>query len=60
MSLIKLGKTNADRIRGLSDEGLAAFLAEWAAVPRAWRKEYSEIKHWLKETYRPKESNHAE
>ena len=44
--------TNADRIRAMSDENLAYFLAySWATSARAWQKDYGETLSWLhKET----------
>lgn len=44
--------TNADRIRAMSDEELAYFLAySWATSARAWQKDYGETLSWLhKET----------
>lgn len=44
--------TNADRIRSMSDENLAYFLAySWATSARAWQKDYGETLSWLhKET----------
>jgi len=56
---VQMNKTNADRIRGLSDEALASFLAEWNSGPKAWRREYGEIKSWLQEVYVPKEATDA-
>ena len=42
--------TNADRIRAMSDEELADFLAyTWATSARAWQKETGETLHWLKQ-----------
>lgn len=44
--------TNAERIRAMSDENLAYFLAySWATSSRAWQKDYGETLSWLqKET----------
>ena len=43
-------KTNADRIRSMSDEELADFLAyTWATSARAWQKDNGETLHWLKQ-----------
>ena len=43
-------KTNADRIRAMSDEELAGFLAyTWATSARAWQKDTGETLHWLKQ-----------
>ena len=43
-------KTNADRIRAMSDEELADFLAyTWATSSRAWKKDTGETLHWLKQ-----------
>ena len=43
-------KTNADRIRSMSDEELANFLAyTWATSARAWQKDTGETLHWLKQ-----------
>lgn len=40
--------TNADRIRAMSDEELAYFLAySWATSARAWQKDYGETLSWL-------------
>lgn len=40
--------TNADRIRAMSDENLAYFLAySWATSARAWQKDYGETLRWL-------------
>ena len=40
--------TNADRIRAMSDEKLAYFLAySWATSARAWQKDYGETLRWL-------------
>lgn len=40
--------TNADRIRAMSDEELAYFLAYlWATSARAWQKDYGETLSWL-------------
>jgi hypothetical protein len=41
--------TNADRIRSMSDEELAAFLSEWAERSLAWYGEYGETLDWLKQ-----------
>ena len=42
--------TNADRIRAMSDEELADFLAyTWATSARAWQKDTGETLHWLKQ-----------
>lgn len=44
-------KTNADRIRSMSDEELAFFLAEqWATSTRAWQKDSAETLKWLRQT----------
>ena len=44
-------KTNADRIRSMSDEELANFLAyTWATSARAWQKDTGETLHWLKQS----------
>ena len=40
-------QTNADRIRAMSDEELAAFLSEWAERCLAWYGEYGETLDWL-------------
>ena len=44
--------TNAQKIRAMSDEELAYFLAySWATSARAWQKDYGETLSWLhKET----------
>ena len=40
--------TNADRIRAMSDEELAYFLAySWATSARAWQKDYGDTLCWL-------------
>ena len=42
--------TNADRIRAMTDEDLADFLAyTWATSSRAWQKDTGETLHWLKQ-----------
>lgn len=42
--------TNADRIRAMSDEELAAFLAHWAEKPLAWKcDEKGELLYWLRQ-----------
>ena len=42
--------TNADRIRAMSDEDLADFLAyTWATSARVWQKDTGETLHWLKQ-----------
>ena len=42
--------TNADRIRAMSDEELANFLAyTWATSARAWQKDIGETLRWLKQ-----------
>ena len=42
--------TNADRIRSMSDEELANFLAyTWATSARAWQKDVGETLHWLQQ-----------
>ena len=41
-------KTNAQKIRAMSDEELANFLAyTWATSARAWQKDTGETLHWL-------------
>ena len=43
-------QTNADRIRAMTDEDLADFLAyTWATSARAWQKDTGETLHWLKQ-----------
>ena len=43
-------QTNADRIRAMSDEELADFLAyTWATSARAWQKDTGETLHWLQQ-----------
>lgn len=43
--------TNADRIRSMSDEELAFYLAEqWATATRAWQKDIAETLEWLLQT----------
>lgn len=43
-------KTNADRIRAMSDEELADFLGLWAARHHAWMCDGSgEVLHYLRE-----------
>lgn len=50
--------TNADRIRAMSDEELADFLAyTWATSARAWQKDPGETLHWLQMP--EKEDDHA-
>lgn len=40
--------TNAQRIRAMSDEELAYFLAyTWATSSKAWQKDHGETLHWL-------------
>ena len=42
--------SNADRIRRMSDEELANFLAyTWATSARAWQKDVGETLHWLQQ-----------
>ena len=42
--------TNADRIRSMTDEELADFLAyTWATSARAWQKDTGETLHWLQQ-----------
>ena len=42
--------TNADRIRAMTDEDLADFLAyTWATSAREWQKDTGETLHWLKQ-----------
>ena len=42
--------TNADRIRAMSDEDLADFLAyTWETSARAWQKDTGETLNWLKQ-----------
>ena len=44
-------KTNADRIRSMTDEELADFLAyTWATSARAWQKDAGETLHWLQQS----------
>lgn len=49
--------SNADRIRAMSDEELADFLAyTWATSARAWQKDNGETLHWLQQpAEKPKE-----
>ena len=43
-------RTNADRIRAMSDEELGIFLAEWAEKPWAWKQDgEGECLAWLQE-----------
>ena len=42
-------KTNADRIRAMSDKELATFLSEWAERCLAWYGEYGETLDWLRQ-----------
>lgn len=43
-------KTNADRIRAMSDEELADFLSyTWATSARAYQKDTGETLRWLKQ-----------
>ena len=42
--------TNADRIRSMSAEELANFLAyTWATSARAWQKDIGETLRWIKQ-----------
>ena len=42
--------TNAQKIRAMSDEELADFLAyTWATSARAWQKDTGETLHWLQQ-----------
>lgn len=42
--------TNAERIRAMTDEDLADFLAyTWATSARAWQKDTGETLQWLKQ-----------
>lgn len=42
--------TNADRIRAMSDEELADFMAyTWATSARAWQKDPGETLYWLQQ-----------
>lgn len=42
--------SNADRIRSMSDEKLADFLAyTWATSARAWQKDSAETLFWLQQ-----------
>ena len=46
----RIPMTNADRIRAMTDEELADFLAyTWATSARAWQKDTGETLHWLKQ-----------
>lgn len=49
--------SNADRIRAMSDEELADFLAyTWATSARAWQKDTGETLRWLQQpAEKPKE-----
>ena len=48
--------TNAQKIRAMSDEELAYFLAySWATSARAWQKDYGETLSWLQ---KEKEDGH--
>ena len=42
-------KTNADRIRSMTDEELAELLNQWGASTRAWQKDTGETLHWLQQ-----------
>lgn len=43
-------RTNADRIRAMSDEELGIFLAEWAEKPWAWKQDgEGECLAWLRQ-----------
>lgn len=43
-------RTNADRIRAMSDKELGIFLAEWAEKPWAWKQDgEGECLAWLQE-----------
>ena len=47
-------KTNADRIRAMTDEELGIFLGEWAENPLSWKQDGTgECLRWLQEP--PKE-----
>ena len=42
--------TNAERIRSMTDDELADFLAyTWATSARAWQKDAGETLHWLQQ-----------
>lgn len=47
-------RTNADRIRNMTDEELAYFLCEWAdrATHTIWRSEIGTVSHYLSESYK--------
>lgn len=46
----KRRQTNAERVRSMSDEELADFLAyTWATSARAWQKDTGETLHWLQQ-----------
>ena len=42
-------KTNADRIRAMSDEELAELLNQWGTSTRAWQKDKGETMYWLQQ-----------
>lgn len=44
---------NAERIHNMTLDELAAFLAAWAYEPKAWKREFGEVRGWL--TDEPKE-----
>ena len=44
------GKTNAQKIRAMSDEELADFLDQWGTSTRAWQKDPGETLYWLQQT----------
>lgn len=51
--------TNADRIRAMSDEELAEFLADNLATSvKAWQKNYFETLNWLKQPETVKGESH--
>ena len=50
--------TNADRIRAMSDEELAFFLAEWNENQRAWRRDSEgTLFYWLQEPVKTPTTN---
>ena len=42
-------KTNADRIRAMSDEELSELLNQWGTSTRAWQKDKGETMYWLQQ-----------
>ena len=42
-------KTNADRVRSMTDEELAELLNQWGTSTRAWQKDKGETMYWLQQ-----------